>query len=115
MHKDHARVSVRKHLSLADISLLTCVGYSVKHSGQLRKTRGAGRLHKQAGKRTPGCKAKSTVSSQLPCNTLAKSTPAPSECGVGLNVYNNGGQDAPMGPSQHLDNKQNSSTFYEIN
>lgn len=59
----------------------------MKHSGQLRETRGAGGLHKQAGKVTPGCKAKSSVSSQLPCYTLAKSTPAPSECGVGFNVY----------------------------
>lgn len=116
MHKDHARVSVGKHLSLAEISASSHV-WDIQSSIQVSwgKQGGAGRLQKKTGKRTPGCKAKSSASSQLPCHTLAKSTPAPSECGVGSNVYNNGGQDAPMGPSQHLHNKQNSSTFYQIN
>lgn len=67
-----------------DISLLSCVEYSVKHSGQLRKTRGAGGLRKRAGKVTPGRKAKLSVFSQLPFNTLATSALAPSECGWGL-------------------------------
>lgn len=39
-------------------------------------------LHKQAGKMTPGCKAKTSVSSQLPFNSEAMLALAPSECGV---------------------------------
>ena len=48
---------------------------------------GIGGLHKQAGKMTPGCKAKTSMSSQLPCNSKAMSALAPSECGVGVKVY----------------------------
>lgn len=68
----------------------------------MRKTRGAGGLHKQAGKVTPGRKAKSSVSSQLPLNTLAKSTPAPSECGVGFNVYTMADRMYPCDPANTL-------------
>lgn len=49
---------------------------------------GIGGLHKQAGKMTLGCKAKTSVSSQLPCNSEAMLAMAPSECGVrGAMVY----------------------------
>lgn len=44
---------------------------------------GIGGVHKQAGKLTLGCKAKTSVSSQLPCNSEAMLAMAPSECGVG--------------------------------
>lgn len=43
---------------------------------------GIGGLHKQAGKMTPGCKAKPSVSSQLPFNSEAMLALAPTECGV---------------------------------
>lgn len=85
-----------------DISLLTCAEYLVKHSGQLRKTRGVGGLHKWAGKVTPGRKAKLSVSSQLPFNTVAKSAPAPSECGVGFNVYTMADRMYPCDPANIL-------------
>lgn len=48
---------------------------------------GIGGLHKQAGKMTPGCWAKTSMSSQLPFNTEAMLALAPSKYGVGVNVY----------------------------
>ena len=46
-----------------------------------------GGLHKQAGKVTLGCQAKTSMSSQLPFNTGAMLALAPSEYGLGFKVY----------------------------
>lgn len=48
---------------------------------------GIGGLHKQAGKVTPGCEAKTSMSSQLPYNSEAMLALAPSAYGVGVKVY----------------------------
>lgn len=53
----------------------------------VEENEGTGRLHKQAGKVTLECKAKTSMSSPLPFNTTATLTTAPSEYGVGCKVY----------------------------
>lgn len=50
------------------------------------ESEGIGGLHKQAGKVTPGCKANTSMSSQLPFNTKAMLAMAPSEYRVGVKV-----------------------------